>query len=72
VAEGSMLKAEGRVAFLRKLWMVQRMMIKRMPSSIRENAQSSTEPKNIGVKIKRRIRRNLIRMSIIVIRSLSH
>jgi hypothetical protein len=32
----------------------------RMPSSIREKAQGSMEPKAMGVKIKRRIRVNLI------------
>jgi hypothetical protein len=35
-------------------------MIKRMPNSIRENAQMSIEPKAMGVKMKRRMRMNLI------------
>jgi hypothetical protein len=33
-----------------------------MPSSIRENAQSSTEPKKIGVKMRRRIKTDLMRL----------
>jgi hypothetical protein len=43
-----------------KDWMAQRMMINRMPSSIREKAQSSTEPKAMGVKMIKRIKITLI------------
>jgi hypothetical protein len=46
--------------FPNKFWMAQRMIMNRMPSSIRENAQSSIEPKAMGVKIRRRIRVNLM------------
>jgi hypothetical protein len=52
--------------------MAQRMMIKRMPSSINEKAQSSTEPKAMGVKMRRRIKINLINKFNLVIESLSH
>ena len=37
-------------------WMAQRTIIKRMPSSISEKAHSSTEPKAMGVKIRRIIK----------------
>jgi flagellar biosynthesis protein FlhB len=47
------------------LWMAQRMRINRIPSSIKENAQSSTEPKAMGVKTMREIMMNLIRELII-------
>jgi hypothetical protein len=40
--------------------MDQRTMIKRMPSSMSEKAQSSTEPKAMGVKINRPIRMKLM------------
>jgi len=43
------------------------MMIKRMPSSINEKAQSSTEPKAMGVKMRRRMRISFIRKLNIVI-----
>ena len=55
-----------------KDWMAQRMMIKRMPSSINEKAQSSTEPKAMGVKMRRRIKINLMNKFNLVIESLSH
>ncbi len=48
-------------------WMAQRMRIKRMPSSMEEKAQSSIEPKAMGVKIMRRMRMDLMTMSIIMI-----
>jgi hypothetical protein len=38
----------------------QRMMIKRMPSSMMEKAQSSMEPKAIGVKRIRKMRMDLM------------
>jgi hypothetical protein len=41
-------------------WMAQRIRITRMPSSTREKAHSSIEPKNIGVKIKRKIKMSLM------------
>jgi hypothetical protein len=40
--------------------MAQRIRITRMPSSIREKAHSSMEPKKIGVKINREIRMSLM------------
>ncbi len=40
--------------------MLQRIMINKMPSSMMEKAQSSTEPKAMGVKIIRMIRISLI------------
>jgi hypothetical protein len=43
-----------------KFWMAHKMIMSRMPSSIKENAQSSIEPKAMGVKIKRNIRINLM------------
>jgi hypothetical protein len=43
-------------------WIAKRIMIKRMPSSIREKAQISTEPKARGVKMIKEIRMNLIRL----------
>jgi hypothetical protein len=55
-----------------KSWMAQRMIIKRMPSSMREKAQSSTEPKAMGVKISRRMRINLMNKLTMVIESLGH
>jgi hypothetical protein len=36
------------------------MMINKMPSSMTENAQSSTEPKAVGVKMMRRMRTSLM------------
>jgi hypothetical protein len=39
-------------------------MIRKIPSSIREKAQISIEPKAMGVKMRRRIIINLIIMSI--------
>jgi hypothetical protein len=39
-----------------KFWVAQRTMTRRMPSSIREKAQSSIDPKATGVKMKRIIR----------------
>jgi hypothetical protein len=45
--------------------MAQRMRTNRIPSSIKENAQSSTEPKAMGVKTMREIMMNLIRELII-------
>jgi len=45
--------------------MAQRMMINRMPSSMREKAQSSIEPKARGVKMIRRMSINLIKKLII-------
>jgi hypothetical protein len=39
-----------------KDWMAQRTIIKRMPSSTSEKAHSSTEPKAMGVKIRRIIK----------------
>jgi len=41
-------------------WQAQRTRISRIPSSIRENAQSSTEPKATGVKMIKRIKITLI------------
>jgi len=41
--------------------MVQRMIIKRMPSSITEKAQRSPAPKTMGVKAKRKIRINFMK-----------
>jgi hypothetical protein len=40
--------------------MAQRMMIRRIPSSINEKAQSSTEPKMMGVNINKPMRRSLM------------
>jgi hypothetical protein len=40
--------------------MAQRIIINRMPSSIMEKAQSSIEPKAIGVKIIKRMRMDLM------------
>jgi hypothetical protein len=48
------------------LSMAQRMMIKRMPSSINEKAQSSTEPKAMGVKMRRKMRMDLMKKLIMV------
>jgi hypothetical protein len=47
-------------------------MIRKIPSSIREKAQISMEPKAMGVKMRRRIRRIWISLSNIVIGSLGH
>jgi hypothetical protein len=41
--------------------MLQRMMINKMPSSIMEKAQSSIEPKAMGVKMRRKMRMDLMR-----------
>jgi len=48
------------------------MMIKRIPSSIKEKAQSSMEPKAMGVKMRRRMRMSLMKWLNIVIESLGH
>jgi hypothetical protein len=45
--------------------MAQRIVIKRMPNSMREKAQKSIAPKATGVKMNRRIRVSLIILSII-------
>jgi hypothetical protein len=45
--------------------MAQRMMINRMPSSMREKAWSSFEPKAMGVKMIRRMSIDLIKKLII-------
>jgi hypothetical protein len=42
----------------------QRIMINRMPSSMTEKAQSSTEPKAMGVKTIKKMRMDLMTMSI--------
>jgi len=42
-----------------------RMMMRRMPSSIREKAQSTCEPKAMGVNTSRRIKVHLMRKSVI-------
>jgi hypothetical protein len=47
--------------------MAQRIIIDRIPSSIMEKAQSSIEPKAIGVKMMRRMRMSLIEELIIFI-----
>ena len=47
VADGRYLKSPS----------TQRMKIRRMPSSMREKAQSTWEPKAMGVKMRRRMRR---------------
>ena len=51
---------EGDIEFLRKpimdLSIAKRMITNRMPTSMREEAQSSIEPKAMGVKISRAIR----------------
>jgi hypothetical protein len=54
------------------IWMAQRIMIKRMPSSIREKAQTSIDPSAMGVETRRKIRISLMRRLIIVIESLGH
>jgi len=41
-------------------WMAQRIIIKRMPNSMREKAHSSIEPKAMGVDMIRKIRMKLI------------
>jgi hypothetical protein len=41
-------------------WRAHRMTIKRMPNSMIEKAQSSTDPKATGVKISKRMRMSLI------------
>jgi len=41
--------------------MAQRIMIKRMPSSIREKAQISIDPNAMGVKMSRKIRINFMK-----------
>ncbi len=48
-----------------KLCTAQTMMINKMPSSIIEKAQSSMEPKAMGVKMMRKIRISLMRELII-------
>jgi hypothetical protein len=52
--------------FMRKpimtLSIAKRMITNRMPNSINEKAQSSMEPKAMGVNINRKIRMNLIRL----------
>jgi hypothetical protein len=53
------------------LSMAQSMMIKRMPSSIMEKAQSSTEPKAMGVKMRRKMRMDLMKKLNIVIKLIS-
>jgi len=47
--------------------MAQRIIISRMPSSIMEKAQSSTEPKAMGVKMMRKMRMSLMKKLIIFI-----
>jgi hypothetical protein len=39
-----------------RFWIAHRMIIKRMPSSIKEKAQKSIDPKATGVKIIRKMR----------------
>jgi hypothetical protein len=51
--------------------MTPRMMIRRIPSSIKEKDQSSIEPKAIGVNIERKMRMNLIIWLSIVVKSMS-
>jgi hypothetical protein len=46
-------------------WMDQRTIISKIPSSMMEKAQSSTEPKAMGVKIIKRMRMDLMRELII-------
>jgi hypothetical protein len=49
-------------------WTVPRRRMARMPSSIREKAQSSTEPKATGVKMRRRASKIwIILLSVVVI-----
>jgi hypothetical protein len=40
--------------------MAQRIITKRMPSSINEKAHTSTEPKGMGVKISKKMRINFM------------
>jgi hypothetical protein len=53
-------------------WIAQRTIIKRIPSSITERAQSSIEPKIMGVKISKKMRISLIKKISIVIGLLSY
>jgi len=46
-------------------WILQRIIINRIPSSINEKAQSSIEPKVMGVKISKKIRINFVIVLII-------
>jgi hypothetical protein len=45
--------------------MLQRIMMKRIPSSMTEKAQSSMEPKAMGVKMMRKTSRSVIALSFI-------
>jgi hypothetical protein len=47
------------------LWQAQRIMINKIASSMIEKAQGSMEPKAVGVKIRRKMMRSLMRVLII-------
>ena len=67
---GTASGSEQAEVFCVKGWIVPRRMMERIPSSIKEKAQISMDPKAMGVKIRRRTRRICISLLNMVVRSL--